>query len=108
MLKIKNSFEVSTIYWLFASATAEKTEIQSIDFISFAATYPTFFSAKKVAKKLESGMRSFSPILRLDRFGDFYELRHGTQVLVQYNHSLMQAFILKNKFVFFSCRLLFW
>jgi hypothetical protein len=26
---------------------------------------------------------------------------HGTQVLVQYNHSLMQAFILKNEFVFF-------
>ena len=38
----------------------------------FFNTYPTFFSAKKVAKKLESSMRSISPILRLDRFGDFY------------------------------------
>ena len=47
-----------------------KIEIQNRDFFSFAATYPTFFSAKKVAKKLESGMRSFSPILRLDPFGD--------------------------------------
>ena len=61
--------------------------------LSLFSNLPTFFSAKKVAKKLESGMRSFSPILRLDRFGDFYELPHGTQVLVQYNHSLMQAFI---------------
>ncbi len=40
--------------------------------VFFFITYPTFFSAKKVAKKLESGMRSFSPILRLDPFGDFY------------------------------------
>ena len=38
----------------------------------FFNTYPTFFSAKKVAKKLESSMCSISPILRLDRFGDFY------------------------------------
>ena len=53
-----------------------KIEIQNLDFFSFAATYPTFFSAKKVAKKLESGMRSFSPILSHTEtsvpFGDLY------------------------------------
>ena len=48
--------------------------------LTFLCAFPTFFEVnealegpqKKVAKKLESGMRSFSPILRRDPFGYFY------------------------------------
>ena len=83
-----------------------KIEIQNLDFFSFAATYPTFFSAKKVAKKLESGMRSFSPILRLDPFGDFYRTtsRYPSLSSIQ---SFSYASFHFNKLFFLSCRLLF-
>ena len=80
-----------------------KTEIQSIDFLSFAATYPTFFSAKKVAKKLESGMRSFSSILRPDRIGDFYRTTSRYPSLSSIQSFSYAVFRLKKKYIrFFS------
>jgi len=71
---IKNQEFICSDHYLVTICVrcVRKIEIQRLDFFfSFAATSPTFFSAKKVAKKLESGMRLFSPILRLDPFGDF-------------------------------------
>ena len=75
----------------------------------FFNTYPTFFSAKKVAKKLESSMRSISPILRLDSFGDFYRTTSRCPTLSSIQSFSYASFHFLKKFVFFCpCRLLFW
>ena len=57
--------------------------------------------AKKVAKKLESGMRSFSPILRLDRFGDFYRTTSRYPSLTSMQSLSYASFHLKNNLYFF-------
>jgi hypothetical protein len=50
MLKIKNSFLVSIILLLLASAAAEKS---GLDFFSFAATSWCFFLSRKKESKKE-------------------------------------------------------